>query len=59
MVIEHALIDAAGDRQHSARLVGGDRGPARWGRRPPKVVAVKHEGRRISIRVHVVLRPTA
>jgi len=59
MVIEHALIHAAGDRQHQVRLAGGGRASARWTRRRPKVVAVKHEGRRIAIRVQVVLRPTA
>ena len=59
MVIEHALIHAAGDRQHQVRLAGGGRAPARWTRRTPKVVAVKHEGRRVSVRVQVVLRPAS
>ncbi|MCU1374449.1 MAG: hypothetical protein JWO68_1735 [Actinomycetia bacterium] len=57
MVLEHALVHAAGDRQQLVRLAGGDRAPARWGRRRPKVVAVKHEGRRRSSKVRVVLRP--
>jgi hypothetical protein len=57
MVLEHALVHAAGDRQQLIRLAGGDRAPARWGRRPPKVVAAEHEGRRVSIKVRVVLRP--
>jgi hypothetical protein len=59
MVLEHALIDAAGDPELRVRLAGGGRRPARWGRRPPKVVAVKHDGRRVSIRVKVVLRPVS
>ena len=59
MVIEHALIHAAGDRHQQARLAGRGRVPSRWGSRGPKVVAVKHEGRRVSIRVRVVLRPAS
>ncbi len=57
MVLEHALIHAAGDRPHQVRLAGRDRAPARWRKRPPRVVAVRHEGRRVSVRVRVVLRP--
>lgn len=59
MVIERALIHAAGDRQHQVRLAGGDRAPARWRNRAPRVVAVKHEGRRLSVRLHVVVRPAS
>jgi len=59
MVIEHALIHAAGDRQQQVRLAGRGRLPARFGRKPTKVVAVRHEGRRISLRLQVVLRPTS
>ena len=59
MVIEHALIHAAGDRQQLVRLAGGDRAPARWRSRAPRVVAVRHEGRRLSVRLHVVLRPAS
>ena len=59
MVIEHALIHAAGDRQQQVRLAGRGRLPARFGRKPPKVVAVRHEGRRIQLRIRVVLRPVS
>jgi hypothetical protein len=59
MVIEHALIHAAGDRHQQVRLAGRGRLPARFGRKPPKVVAVGHEGRRVSVRVRVVLRPVS
>ena len=59
MVIEHALIHAAGDRQQQVRLAGRGRLPARFGRKPPKVVGVGHEGRRLSLRVQVVLRPAS
>jgi hypothetical protein len=59
MVIEHALIHAAGDRQQQVRLAGRGRVPARRALRPPKVVAAAHEGRRLSIRVRVVFRPAS
>jgi hypothetical protein len=59
MVLEHALIHAAGDREQQARLAGRGGGRARRPLRPARVVAVKHEGRRISIRVRVVLRPAS
>jgi hypothetical protein len=59
MVLEHALIHAAGDREHQARLGGAGGGRAGRPLRPPRVVAVKHEGRRISIRLRVVLRPAS
>lgn len=59
MVLEHALIHAAGDRQQQVRLAGRGRAAARWTSARPRVVAVKHEGRRVSVRVQVVLRPAS
>jgi hypothetical protein len=59
MVLQHALVDAAGDRPHLARLSGDRHAPVRRTSRTPRVVAIRHEGRRISIRVRVVLGPAS
>lgn len=58
MVLEHAAIHAAGDRHQLARLAGGRLAPARRARRRPRLVAVQHDGRRLSIRVRVALGPS-
>ena len=58
VVLEHAAIHAAGDRHQLARLAGGRHAPGRRGRRRPRVVAVQHDGRRLSIRVRVALGPS-
>lgn len=61
MVLEHAAIHAAGDRHHLVRLAGGRDARALRPRRRPRVVAVRHDGRRFSFRLHVAFgtAPTA